>query len=116
MELVDTLSLLVVGAILAAIGQGITGMVFGKGPKAGHKGWRGVFYVTMWAHPILAGALLGLVPDLPAPEFMGEAWLGGVLWYALAGVFSSTAYDGVSTWFKQRTARNSQPPPPGGDE
>lgn len=115
MSLIDFAALLVVGAVLSAIGKGVTRMVFGSGPKAGRKGWRGVFYVTMWLHPIAAGALLGIGPWLPAPEFMGDAMLGRVMWYALAGVFSTTAYDGVSLLLKHRTglqeeARKSQAP------
>lgn len=113
MELVDFASLLVTGAVLAAIGRGMTAMVFGKGPKAGRPGWRGVFYVTLWFHPILVGALLGLIPSLPAPEFMGSGHAGRVMWYALAGVFSSTAYDAVSNILKHRKAeRTSNPPRP----
>lgn len=110
MGLNELASMLAVGALLAALGRGVTGMVYGSGPKAGHPGWRGVFYVTMWAHPILVGMLLGIPPWLPAPEFMGEAMLGRVLWYAVAGVFSSTAYDAISSIIKQRAGRDSAPP------
>ncbi|MCK4718297.1 MAG: hypothetical protein KAT70_06475 [Thermoplasmata archaeon] len=102
MGLIEFASMLVVGALLAAIGKGVTRNVFGSEPKAGRKGWRGVFYVTLWAHPILAGALLGLPAWLPAPTFMGDHLLGRVLWYALAGVFSSTAYDAIASLVKQR--------------
>lgn len=104
MELVDFMSLLAVGGLLAAIGRGVNGMVFGKGPKAGHPGWRGVFYITMWLHPIMVGGLLGFPAWLPAPEFMGDTTAGRVVWYALSGVFSSTAYDAVMSVIKQRAA------------
>ena len=110
MTLVDFAALLAVGALLSAVGKGVTTLVFGSGPKAGRKGWRGVFYVTMWAHPIVVGALLGIGPWLPAPAFMGDAFLGRMVWYALAGVFSTTAYDGVSLLIKHRTGLKDAKP------
>src|SRR3990172_296579 len=100
METLDVLSLAVVGCILSALGNGLTAMVFGRGSKAGRPGWRGVVYVTLWAHPILAGMLVGLIPGMPSPAFMGDALAGSVFWYALAGVFSSTLYDAVSSFIK----------------
>lgn len=112
MELVDLLSFAVVGALLAGIGKGINSMVYGSaGPKPGHKGWRGVWYVTLWLHPIVVGGLLGLSPWLPAPEAMGSTTAGRVLWYAAAGLFASTLYDAIRGFIKQRFAiRESIPP------
>lgn len=80
---------------MAALGRGITGMVFPYGTKVAMVGWRLWFFRTMWAHPILVGALLGLPDWLPAPAFMGTAdkvLVGRVVWYAVAGCFSSAAF------------------------
>jgi hypothetical protein len=96
--------MLVVGALLAAIGNGVTAQVYPDGQKRGRSGWRGWFYMTMWAHPIVAGALLGVPEWLPAPEFMGSNMAGRVIWYAISGVFSSSAYDAVMSVIKQRAA------------
>lgn len=104
MQLLDLATLLVVGSVLAACFKGLTWMIYGRGPKAGHKGWKGVYYVTLWAQPIAVGALIGWPKWLPAPEFMGKETAGRVLWYALAGIFSSTAYDAVASVIKQKAA------------
>lgn len=98
-------ALLSVGALLAALGKGITSMVFGGKPNPSARGWRGGFYVTLWLHPILAGACIGLASDLPSPAFLGSAHTGRVVWFALAGVFSSTAYSAVNSVVKQQNAR-----------
>lgn len=120
MELVDLISFAVVGALLAGIGKGINGMVFpGNMPKAGWPGWRGLFYRTMWAHPVIIGALLGLAPWLPAPEAMGSSHAGRVLWYALSGLLSSTLYDAIQSHIKHKFAVEERKagtlPPPGDD-
>lgn len=105
MSFMDIGGFLAVGALLALVGKGVTSMVFRGGPKAGRKGWRGVFYVTMWAHPLVVGALLGLVPSLPAPGFMGSGTVGSVIWYALAGGFSSTCYNVLHFALQHRAER-----------
>lgn len=111
METSDLLTLLAVGAFVAGILKGVNSMV---GARAGAAGWRGVFYVTIWLHPVLLGALFGLPNWFPAPHFMGDAIAGRVIWYGLSGMFSSTAYDAISTILKHVGAvkeRNSIAPP-----
>lgn len=104
MQLEQLASLLVVGALLAALGRGVTSWVFPDGmskpiiralPRKGWAAWRRVFFLTMWLHPIVAGALLGVPDWLPAPAFMGtedKLLVGRVVWYAVSGVFSSAAF------------------------
>ena len=104
MDMMMMLSFVVVATVLGMVGRGMSKMVFGTGPRAGQKGWRGVFYVTMWAHPIVAGGLIGLTA-LPAPQAMGDATIGAVLWYAVAGGFSHTVLRAVESALKQRAAK-----------
>lgn len=98
-------ALLSVGALLAAMTKGVTTIVFDGKPDPSARGWRGVFYVTLWAHPILIGALVGAVLRLPSPAFLGDAVAGRAIWFALSGVFSSSAYSAVNSAVKQRNAR-----------
>jgi len=64
--------------------------------KKGDTGWRGVYYVTLPAHPVIVGALLGLVPLLPvAPQLAVEGYDGVARFatYLLAGFVCKVAYD-----------------------
>ena len=99
-------SFVVVGACLAMIGQGITKAVFGGQPKRLAKGWRKTFYVTMWLHPIIGGALLGVFADLPSPDFLDDSFWGKVMWYGLAGGFAPSLYNAVSSWAKAAAVRD----------
>ena len=115
MELGHLIAFVVVGALLAILGKGIHGMVFPKGvSKAGHPGWRGVFYMTMWVHPIIVGAIIGIPAWLPAPEMMGDHTAGRIIWFALSGGIAPTCYNAVMSVVKQRAGiRESVPPEPG---
>lgn len=110
-------ALLAVGCVIAVVGQNVNKMVFGGAPKAGRTGWRAWWYLTLWCHPILVGALCGLPPWLPAPEFMGSHTAGRMVWFSLAGIFSSSAYDAVAGVLKHREAKRerSTSTPPSGD-
>jgi hypothetical protein len=116
----DLVGFVAVGAFLAVIGKGVSTLVFGGATRAGESGWRGVYYVTMWLHPVLTGGLLGAFTTLPAPTGMGSGLAGKVIWYALAGGFSPALYSAVRSVIKQRIAReeisNSMRPPARGDE
>ena len=105
---------LVVGALLSVIGEGIKRMVFRDPHKAAAKGWRGWYYLSMWAHPILAGSGLGAA-GLPSPEGFPS-----LLWYAGAGAFSGTCYAAVEAAIKRSKALDVVParppsPPPAVD-
>lgn len=71
-------------------GEGVKRLV---GPTAGKKGWRGVYEVTMFAHPMLVGAAIGLIPGLPRPASFGTEMAGGVLFYLSGGVLAVIGYD-----------------------
>jgi len=65
-------------------------------PKAGDVGWRGVYYVTLPAHPVIVGALLGLIPLLlAAPSLVTEGYDGAARFatYLLAGIVCKVGYD-----------------------
>lgn len=96
-------SFLVVGALLGGIGHGIQTKIVGP---ASHGGWRELWHRTAWAHPIAAGALLGLSEQLPMPEAMGEGIVPRMIWYALAGVFSVYIYRRLQR--RMRTAADDQ--------
>ena len=83
-------------------GEGVKRIV---GPTAGKKGWRGVFEVTMFAHPMAVGALVGLIPGLPRPESFGTETAGGVLFYLSGGVLAVLAYDIVKRGILRVLAR-----------
>ena len=80
-------------ATVIAIGMAGEGVKRIVGPTAGKRGWRGVFEVTMFAHPMLVGAAIGLIPGLPRPESFGTETAGGVLFYLSGGVLAVLAYD-----------------------
>lgn len=91
--------------------------------KAGDKGWKGVYYVTLPAHPVLVGALIGLIPWLPIPDGLvkeGYEVFGRLGTGILGGVVCKIGYDLIVSTVRrmlgQRGARdgNSTPPPAGG--
>ena len=64
--------------------------------KAGDTGWKGLYYVSMPAHPILVGALIGLIPWLPIPEALtkeGHEFAGRLGTGVLSGVLCKIGYD-----------------------
>lgn len=93
--------------------------------KAGDKGWRGVWYVTLPAHPVIIGLLLGLIPWLPVPEALtkeGYEFAGRLGTYALAGVVCKLGYDTIISTMRRQIgqgparAATIAPPPPGAPE
>jgi hypothetical protein len=93
--------------------------------KAGDKGWRGVWYVTLPAHPVIIGLLLGLIPWLPVPEALtkeGYEFAGRLGTYALAGVVCKLGYDTIISTMRRQIGQGAAraatiaPPPPGAPE
>jgi len=85
--------------------------------KAGDKGWRGVYYVTLPAHPVLVGGLVGLIPWLPIPEGLtkdGYEFAGRLATGLLGGILCKIGYDIIVSTAKrmlgQSAARESTPP------
>lgn len=102
------LSFLVVGALLSVLGKGFSGLVFNGKPRAGLKGWRGVWYVTLPLHAVLVGGVLGVAAKtLPVPPGMGEGVAGRVLWYALSGALGVVSYDVLKGIIKHQAAAKS---------
>lgn len=90
--------LVAVGALLAAVGQGIA-LAIGDS----REGWRGVWHRTRALHPIGAGLALGLT-SLPVPEAMGDGLTGRFVWYGLAGAFAVPCYEIARKAFDKRSA------------
>lgn len=91
--------------------------------KAGDKGWKGVYYVTLPAHPVIMGALIGFFPWLPVPDELtkeGYEFAGRLGTGILSGVVCKVGYDMIISTVRrmmgQKGARdgNSAPPPAGG--
>lgn len=89
--------------------------------NAGDKGWKGVYYVTLPAHPVIIGLLIGLIPFLPVPDQLtkeGHEFAGRLGTGALAGVVCKVGYDLIVSTVRrmlgQAGARTggSNPPPP----
>lgn len=90
------LSFLVVGIVLAGVGQAIA-MVLGASTHPLVRLW----HRTAPLHPILAGAAIGLY-ELPIPGSMGASKLAGMLWYCSAGVLSSLIYKQVRKYLEKK--------------
>lgn len=84
--------------IIAALSIGAIGEVVKRlvRAKEGDKGWRGVFYVTLPAHAVVAGMLIGLIPWLPPIDALvkeGYEAAGRFGTYTLAGIVCKLGYD-----------------------
>lgn len=109
--------IIILALVIGTLGEVSKRMV---SAKAGDKGWKGVYYVTLPAHPVIMGALLGLIPWLPIPgELMKEGYefagrLGAGI---LSGVVCKVGYDMIISTVRrmmgQKGARDgtSTPPP-----
>jgi len=91
----------VAAVLLAALGQGINGQVFGEAGPRPTTGWRETWRRWMWLHPILGGAGLGLF-RLPAP--LGDGLAGAVVWYAAAGALAFPVYRWIRRWLEKGAA------------
>lgn len=97
---------LVTAMILGALGEATKRLV---NVKAGDKGWRGVYHVTLPAHPVIVGIMLGFIPWLPPVDALvkdGYVGAGRVATYALAGFVCKIGYDTlvstVQRWIRTR--------------
>ena len=95
MELLDIASLVIIGSLIAGVGTRVTAVVLGPKPWAPKDRVRRWFIATLPLQPVLVGAVIGCIPGTPAPAFMGDELVGRVVWGAVAGLFSSTAYDSL---------------------
>lgn len=102
-------SFLVVGAVLSGVQRGFSQVVFKGPPRAGLSGWRGVWYVSGWAHCLVMGAGVGAgVRSLPVFG-MGDGVGGRVFFYACAGMFGTVCYNALRSILKQTAAAKGDP-------
>ncbi len=86
---------IVLALVIGTMGEVVKRIV---SAKAGDAGWRGVYYVTLPAHPVLVGAAIGLLPWLPIPDGLskdGYEFAGRLGTGVLAGVACKIGYDGI---------------------
>jgi H+/Cl- antiporter ClcA len=123
-DILSSPTILITALVIGTFGE-ITKRVVSA--KAGDKGWRGVWYVTLPAHPVIIGLLLGLIPWLPVPEALtkdGYELAGRLGTYALAGIVCKLGYDTLVSTVRRQIgqgaarattlpgAPSSDPPPP----
>lgn len=92
--LAPVLPILALGALLAVVGEAIN-----EEEPPPWRWWRR----TLWLHPALAGAVVGLLfRSLPVPEAMGPGLAGRALWYAQAGIFAVPLYEAMRGWLRRK--------------
>lgn len=83
-----------------------------------------VWHATYLAHPFIVGALIGLVPDLPRPDFITSK-TSAALWFGLAGLGNgqihmlvdafarqvSNSFSVIGPWVRQKLGMGSAPTP-----
>lgn len=109
--------------IILALLLGIMGEVAKRSisARAGDKGWKGAYYATLPAHPVVVGGLIGLIPWLPVPDELakpGYEYAGRLGTGILSGVVCQVGYDLIVSTIKRilsqgrGTGSDSNPPPP----
>lgn len=118
--------------VIAALVIGTVGEVVKRSvsAKAGDHGWRGLFYVSLPAQPVLFGTALGFIPWLPVPESLhkeGFELAARIGTYAFAGVVCKVGYDSIVSTLRRQLGQAqarasslpaapstapSEPPPP----
>lgn len=92
--------------------------------KETDKGWKRVYLATLPAHPVVVGALIGLLPWFPCPgalEKEGYEFAGRLGTGLLAGVVCQIGYDVIVSTAKRliaggRAPASVPPPPPPKDD
>jgi hypothetical protein len=93
-------SFLAVALILGLTGEVIKAVVIGDDKEEAKKvAWKALFIKTLPIHPVIVGGLLGLVLVSLLPEFVGITTIASILYYALAGLFSSWVYNAIKSLF-----------------
>lgn len=109
--------IIIAALIIGTLGEVTKRLVLGanKERQKAATGWRRIYYVTLPAHPVVAGALIGLIPWLPPAESLekeGYELAARVGTYCLAGIVCKIGYDTmVSTILRAIQSRGA----PGGD-
>jgi hypothetical protein len=95
MELLANPIVVITALVIGTIGEVVKRMIRAQ---AGDRGWRGVYYVTLPAHPVILGALIGLLPWLPIPEALtkeGYEFAGRLGTGIFAGIVCKVGYDSI---------------------
>lgn len=77
--------------LFAALGINAAGIAAKRAVGPSWIGWRRWFHVTLPVQPVVAGALIGLAPGIPAHDQFATL-AGRVLYFAGAGVLSTWVY------------------------
>lgn len=106
--------------IFSTVGQITKGTVFTLEKIGDGKGFvRGLLWwgrKTLPLHPVICGALLGLVPGIPVSSGVPQTTAATVLYFAGAGVCSTWVFSTLSSLLKQKgvelggSMRPSAPP------
>jgi hypothetical protein len=106
---------LIIGTLGEVTKRFVLGSTKERQKAAAASGWRRIYYVTLPAHPVIAGALIGLIPWLPPAEGLekeGYELAARIGTYSLAGIVCKIGYDTmVSTILRAIQSRGA----PGGD-
>lgn len=84
-----------------------------------------IWYATYLAHPFVVGMLIGLIPDLPRPDFINSR-TSTMLWFGFAGLGNgqihmlvealarqvSHAFSLITPWVRQKLGLNPPAPAP----
>ncbi len=72
---------------------------FSKKPEAEQPLLFRAWSATMPWHPFCVGSLCGLIPGLPAAEWVPDVWPSRMLWFGIAGAVSGQLYEALKrTW------------------
>lgn len=107
------LPIVIIAVVLAYLGKFFTAKIWTK-DAAERNALMRFMRKVLPLHPVVAGALIGLIPAVPvAPVFTDGIW-GRVLQGVLAGVLSVWGYDAAREWFKRRgfVPPSTAPKPP----
>lgn len=95
--------LFVSAAILSLFLEFFKKYVFTKTLAASHTVWLWIRR-TMPLHPVIAGALMGLIPGMPLPDGV-KGTTAAALYYAGSGLLSTWGYDLFRQWLAARRAK-----------
>lgn len=95
--------LFVSAAVLSLFGEFFKKYVFTKARAKTNAVWLWVRR-TMPLHPVVAGALLGLIPGMPLPDGV-EGLTSSALYYAASGLLSTWGYNLFKQWLAAKKAK-----------
>lgn len=106
-DLLTSPTIIIAALIIGTMGEVAKKLVNAKG---GDRGWRGIYFVTLPAHPVIAGILMGCIPFLPPADALhkdGFDTASRIATYALAGVVCKIGYDSIISTIKRLIAQRT---------